>query len=288
MSDDNQLLGFSWQESAAISPRIISAMYHFNRNTGLSRRISHRFWVLDYSRTPFGWTRVGSPKSPWLERFPAIAHLYPPDTAYWEDSRNATAGVKGAYVVFAGGQEAGLYDCIPKGQCFARIFDSNGLILNLLRAAAMVGSEKGPAGFWDAQASLCGLIRLLHRLVPGPTGTELTIGPDTTATSTAFVKAVDAFLASRVGHQTTLAEIAEALHVSPSTLSHKYVAEAGRSPLATFQTMRLEAARSLILGGLKLDAVAAQTGFCDAYHLSKAFHQRFAVAPATYRRKLKT
>jgi transcriptional regulator GlxA family with amidase domain len=51
--------------------------------------------------------------------------------------------------------------------------------------------------------------------------------------------------------------------------------------------MRLEAARSLILRGLKLEVVAAQTGFCDAYHLSKAFRQRFAVAPATYRRKLK-
>jgi AraC-like DNA-binding protein len=287
MPDDTQMFGFSWQESTAISPRIISAMYHTSKATGSGRRISHKFWVLDYSRTPFGWTRVGSPKSPWLERFPAIAHLYPPDTPYWEDSRKAINGVKGAYIIFDGGKEAGLYNCIPKGQCFARIADSGGGILNLLHAAAMAGSEKGSAGFWDAQAALCGLIRLLHRLVPGPKGSDLVIGPDTTATATAFVKAVDAYLTSRVGSQTSLAEIAEAMHVSPSTLSHKYVTEAGRSPLATFHAMRLEAARSLILRGLKLEVVAAQTGFCDAYHLSKAFRQRFAVAPATYRRKLK-
>ena len=50
--------------------------------------------------------------------------------------------------------------------------------------------------------------------------------------------------------------------------------------------MRLEVARSLILRGLKLDAVATQTGYCDAYHLSKSFTKLFGMPPATYRREI--
>jgi len=216
-----------------------------------------------------------------------IAHLYPPGTAYWEDKRNITT-MEGAYIVFSGGDEAGLRDCIPKGQPYARIFDPNGLILSQLHTAALAGAEKGVAGFWEAQAALCMLIQILRRTVPGKKGADLSIGPIPASPSSLFVKTVDTFLASRVGSRVSLAEIAKTIRVSPSTLSHRYAAESGRPPLATFNIMRLDVARSLIVRGPKLDAVAAQTGFCDAYHLSKAFTHHFAVPPATYRRRIKS
>ncbi|MCX6969957.1 MAG: hypothetical protein NTV93_07355 [Verrucomicrobia bacterium] len=53
----------------------------------------------------------------------------------------------------------------------------------------------------------------------------------------------------RVGGSVSLAEIAKAVHVSPSTLSHRYAAESGRSPLAAFHAMRLEIARALLMQG---------------------------------------
>lgn len=287
MTQHPQWIGFTWQEPTAILPRIVSALYYTNRNSGVGNRINFPFWILDYSRNYAGLTRVGSAKSPWLKRPPATAHLYPPGTAYWEDARSVPNMIAGAYVIFAGGTEAGLLDCIPKGQSYARISDPKGVILNQLHAAAIAGAEKGAAGFWEAQTALCTLIQLLHQVIPLKNGTDQTIGPVTTSTATPFVKEVDAFLASRVGGNVSLAEISEALHVSQSTLSHRYTAEAGHSPLSSFNFMRLEAARSLILRGLKLEAVAAQTGFCDAYHLSKAFTQRFSFPPATYRRRIK-
>ena len=193
---------------------------------------------------------------------------------------------EGAWVVFAGGDEAGLRECIPKNQDYACITDPNGLILEKLHAAAVVGTEKGAAGFWEAQAILCSLLQLLRQLAPAENGVDLTTAPVTPPDS--FVKTVDAFLSSRVGGSVSLAEIAKALHVSPSKLSHRYAAEAGQSPLAAFLAKRLEIARALLMQGGKLDAVAEQTGFCDAYHLSKAFSRHFALSPADYRRRVKS
>ena len=287
MSLQPQWIGATWQESATILPRLVTAVSYTKPATGLSGRITHPFWVIDYSRSHCGSTRVGSTKSPWIKRPPGIAHLYPPDTPYWEDHRNATGIIEGAYIVFAGGDEAELHHCIPEKQQFARITDLNGMILRQLHAAAAAGREKGAAGFWKAQAALCDLIRILHQTIPAKKGAPLTIGPAPMRSNSPFVKATDSFLASRVGSRVTLNEIAGFLRVSPSTLSHRYTAETGKSPLSAFNAMRLEAARSLILRGLKLEAVAAQTGFSDAYHLSKMFSQHFSESPALYRHRIK-
>jgi len=278
-------LGFTWQESPAILPQLMTAMYFNTSAQGMSGRITRPFWALDYARNHCGRTRVGSSQSPWRERLPGIAHLYPPNTAYWEDTRNVSV-MEASYIVFNGGDEAGLRRCIPKKQPYARISDPNGLILEQLHLAAIAGAEKGENGFWEAQKALCAIIQILHQLVP-ESDDALTIGPTTTTTVSPFVKAVDTFLANRVGGRVSLKELAKAMSVSPSTLSHRYVEEAGRSPIAAFNVMRIEVARSLISRGLKLDAVSAQTGFCNAYHLSKAFTQHFAVSPAAYRHRIK-
>jgi hypothetical protein len=68
--------------------------------------------------------------------------------------------MEGACVVFAGRDEAGLRACIPKNQASACITDPNGLILARLHAAAVVGTDKGAAGFWEAQSLLCSLLQL--------------------------------------------------------------------------------------------------------------------------------
>ena len=280
------ICGYAWQgqESAPVVPRVITAMWGSSIAGSLKGRISHSSWALDYSCSHCGRVRVGTAQAPWLERPRAVAHLYPPHTIYWQDDDHGTSS-ESAYITFDGGHAAGLMNIIPEAHCFARIRDAHGLLLAPLKAAATAGTEMGAYGFWTAQAALCEVIQLLHRATPLPGQAELevtaTTHPPTPASP--FVQAVDALLADHVGHRLTLSEIARILHVSPSTLSHKYAAEAGKPPLATFAAMRLETARTLIMGGMKLAAVADCTGFCDAYHLSKAFRRHFAVAPANYR-----
>lgn len=285
MPNPNQFLGFTWQEPSAIRPRIVMAMYYSKHSDRAIIRVQHPFWILDCSRTPCGRVRVGSPRAPWRERPSAIAHLYPPNTPFWEDTRDIVS-MAGAHMIFSGGDEAGLQACIPKGQAYARISDPHGLILGHLHAAAIAGAEKGAAGFWEAQTALCALIPILRRIAPQGNGADAIIGPASTTNATPFVKEVNAFLATRMGGRVSLAEMAKAVGVSPSSLSHRYAVEAGQSPFSAFTTMRLNMARSLIVSGQKLEAVAAHTGFCDAYHLSKAFTNHFAESPATYRRRI--
>lgn len=286
MSQAPLFSGFTWQAPATVLPRVVSAMHYSKPGGRLSRRHRHDFWVLDYARTACGRTRVGSPGTKWQERPAGTAHLYPPGASYWEDLRRVPT-VEAAFVVFAGGDEAGLRDCIPPGQSFARVLDTNREVLTLLRTAALAGARRGAEGFWEAQTALAALIELLHRgKAVGAGSADVLLTPVAeTGAGTRLVRAVDAFLARRVGGRTTLAEIAAAVRVSPSTLSHRYAAEAGRSPLAAFAAMRLEAARALIIRGTKLHEVAAQTGFCDAFHLSKAFVRQFGMPPSACRRK---
>jgi len=96
---------------------------------------------------------------------------------------------------------------------------------------------------------------------------------------------VDAHIREHYALRLTLEEIAQAMGVSRSTLTHRYRAETGTTPIARLCECRLEIARSMILRGETLKVVAANTGFYDEYHFSKAFRQRFGLSPRRYARE---
>ena len=73
----------------------------------------------------------------------------------------------------------------------------------------------------------------------------------------------------------SLTEAAAALATSPRSLQRKCQAVLGKSPLAYFQDLRVERARSLIQGsGLDLDAIAAEVGYLDGATLRTLLRQR--------------
>ncbi|MGY2291146.1 GlxA family transcriptional regulator [Pseudomonas sp. SDO528_S397] len=68
---------------------------------------------------------------------------------------------------------------------------------------------------------------------------------------------------------------ASALATSPRTLQRRCEAVLGKSPLAYFQDIRVERARSLIQGSdLSIDAIAAQVGYVDGATLRTLLRQR--------------
>jgi transcriptional regulator GlxA family with amidase domain len=73
----------------------------------------------------------------------------------------------------------------------------------------------------------------------------------------------------------SLQEVAKALATSARTLQRRCEAVLGKSPLAYFQDLRVERARSLLHGSsLDVDAIAAEVGYVDGATLRTLLRQR--------------
>jgi len=79
--------------------------------------------------------------------------------------------------------------------------------------------------------------------------------------------------------------LAVAAGTSARHLHRLFVAATGQSPAAFNETMRLDAARALIVEArLSLTTIAFRTGFADASHFSRRFRRRFGTTPSSLRR----
>jgi AraC-like DNA-binding protein len=272
--------------SSPAMPVLLAAVDAERLHGGLTKRFRHNCWVLDYPFTPAGLCRVGSAARPWDERPAGIGHLYPPGQSFWEDTRPVGCRLHSAYVTFLGGEAAGLGALVANRRSFARILDPEGILGGRLREIAAVGQARGQAGVWSAHALFYELIDLLllaerageefwrlRRAVSAPAGPSLPV-------------AVRAYLEEHLAEPVALAEIAAHLGMSVSTLSHRYRQEAGETPMATRARLVLNVAKSLLLKGGGLKHIAAETGFCDVYHLSKAFKRAEGLSPRAWLRSL--
>jgi transcriptional regulator GlxA family with amidase domain len=68
------------------------------------------------------------------------------------------------------------------------------------------------------------------------------------------------------------------------TFYRKFVKTTGQTPAKFVETLRLDAARSLLSTGLPLKTIAARTGMTSAHRLAAAFERRFGVTPSSFRR----
>ena len=98
--------------------------------------------------------------------------------------------------------------------------------------------------------------------------------------------AVTVFLRAHMVQRLSLAAMAAHLHVSVSTLSHRYRAETGESPIATLICLRIQQARNLLMKGQGLKTIAASLGFSDVYHLSKMFKRVEGRSPRQFMKAL--
>jgi AraC-like DNA-binding protein len=81
--------------------------------------------------------------------------------------------------------------------------------------------------------------------------------------------------------------LADAVHVSPSHLAHRFRSEIGISVMDYVTKVRIEVARRLLLEtDAKLESIADAVGFYDAPHLSRVFVQYTRQRPGEYRRRL--
>jgi len=264
--------GWTWLTVPVEMPVLVNATRAIWMVSHVNRNVRHRnpFWVLDYSLSDLGLFRVGRRSSPWRRHPAGEALLYPPRMPYWEDMRSVKPPIRNAWLMFRGGPGAGLDTLVRRAAGYARFVDPEGRLGRLIEQAAAGGQREGESGFWKAMGFLCETLDLLRHSVPVEVDTyriPATVSLETPTLATA----VTAFLREHLVQRHSLAAMAEQLHVSVSTLSHRYRAETGESPIATLIRLRIQQARNLMMKGQRLKTIAAALGFSDVYHLSKMF-----------------
>ncbi|MGE4563731.1 MAG: helix-turn-helix transcriptional regulator [Victivallaceae bacterium] len=247
-------------------------------NSGRINRCYAAQWVLDYSIGECGRCRSGG--SPWLDRGPGIAHLYPPGTFYDEDHTNH-AGFHSAYILFSG-ESPELTRMTATPYRFARIIDPAGVIRRMLGECAAVAAARGNAGYFAAYRVFCELQELLFALAEQTPRDGFIHRVPGDAAETPFRLRVEAELERRYAEKPTLAGLAAKLGVSVSALAHRYRLETGATVFETLTRIRLEQSLPLLLAGKPLKEIAAATGFADQFYYSKVFKRHYGRSPRRF------
>ncbi|MBI4024395.1 MAG: helix-turn-helix transcriptional regulator [Verrucomicrobia bacterium] len=274
----NTFQGYTWDSRTTEGLSIYNATcYRWSRDCFCHRNCLP-FWVLDCSFSPGMRYRIGSSHNRWQLRIPGAFHLYPPRIRYWSDTRRAVP-YHGSYIMFRGGEAAGLDRFAQNSRHFARFLDPEGIIAALVQEAAQIGETSQDQGFWQAQARLCQLIHALLTSQPIEDNLYRVCKSGQGPSRSDFVVRVRNYLNEHLEGPFRLANVARHVHVSLSTLTHRYRREAGETVLATHNQFRLRRVKSMLLLHEKLDNVAAHLGFSDKHHLSKWFKRMNGISP---------
>lgn len=277
-----------WESpSAEVLPRIRRAMTVDLRTPwGRTGRSIVGGWYLARTSTGAGLIRIGASSTRWRERRPGTTILLPPGTVFWEDATSLQEPAQMSSITFLGGELAGLPKLLGKRR-FAEIEDPAGLLETPLRRMAILGHTLGEGGFWRAQACLARLLDLLTCVVSIGDGLWAACpAPPATLESPGLVKSVAEYFRSHLDRRLTIKEVARHVHMSVSSFSHCYTKVAGMSPMLALAELRMEVARELLEDGVKLDIIARQTGFYDAFHFSKVFRRHHGVPPSQFRAEM--
>ncbi|MEF2656299.1 MAG: AraC family transcriptional regulator [Eggerthellaceae bacterium] len=82
----------------------------------------------------------------------------------------------------------------------------------------------------------------------------------------------------------TVDDLCELMATSPSTLFRSFAHVLGITPYRYLESVRVEHARALLLQGVSIADVAAQTGFAHQSHLTRVFSAYTGLTPAQFKR----
>ncbi|WP_246184141.1 GlxA family transcriptional regulator [Pandoraea anhela] len=86
-----------------------------------------------------------------------------------------------------------------------------------------------------------------------------------------------------------IVDLAAELNVSERTLIRRFKAALDQTPLSYLQSLRLDAARSLLeAGDLTVEGVAQRVGYADTSSFSRLFREKIGLSPGAYRMRFRT
>lgn len=80
----------------------------------------------------------------------------------------------------------------------------------------------------------------------------------------------------------SVAALSERMDMGPRHLTRRFVQVFGEAPAKFAERIRLDHARTLLMQGLRIEAISTAVGFQSADSFRRAFERRFSVSPSTY------
>ena len=80
-------------------------------------------------------------------------------------------------------------------------------------------------------------------------------------------------------------DLAASLHVSSSTLAHKFKQQTGAALMQFVRRCRIKTSAKLLQQGLSVVQTSERMGFANPYHFSRLFKQLTGQAPSALRKK---
>jgi len=80
----------------------------------------------------------------------------------------------------------------------------------------------------------------------------------------------------------SVAALSERASTSPRHLTRRFMQAFGEPPARFAERLRLDHARTLLMQGLRIEAISCAVGFRSADAFRRAFERRFSVSPSTY------
>jgi AraC-like DNA-binding protein len=277
--------GYTWNNKAVIAgPRISSAIEWCKPVT--SRKDSthqNPFWILDYTLASGMQCRINSAAEPFKPRNSHVAHLYAPFTKYWENLTFADEYFHETWITFWGAEATAIEGFTSNRLAFASFHDPCRLLEPLFQEAVEYGKIYGDDGYWKAQSVLFKFFDILVNFSEKEGESSYILSPEKGANKkSAIVNHVQSFIKANLNKTILLEDIADALNVSVSLLSHSYSRETGESPMRTHARFRMMQVKNMLLIGDSLKAIAEEMGFCDIYHLSKFFKKHEGFSPRAF------
>jgi len=244
-------------------------------------RVSLAHWALTGLLTPGYRVRIGDAAAPWRPQAPFTWHLYPPGSAFWEDSPDAAEPVKSLWLEFTGGERIGLDRLIPPGGTHAVFHDAAGRLVRHVQQMAATATALGEGGYWTVQMELLKVVVMLEKARPVRPGIY-DLGDDGRPAADPLATRVQHYLKAHLQDRLSLAAVARHAGVSIPTLARRYKDATGETPMKTLARLRIERARDLLLAGQPLKDIAESLQFYDAFHLSKSFKQYEGCSPRAF------
>lgn len=147
--------------------------------------------------------------------------------------------------------------------------------------------QSAPYYFWPAHLHGRRILDILQAAEPVSLMTYRVSQTVTSPPVDRIVGQVVQYLQAHLGDKISLSELARHLHMSASTVSHRYRAAAGESPMQTLNRLRLLQTKIRLVQGETVESIAHDLGFYDAKHLSNTFRKAEGIPPRVFVRGTK-